>query len=317
MLHMKRRAFFLAGLVVITAGCDFQSVSSPLSTLTIAPPSNPYQSTTKTPIPLTPTIPLLTAEPLIPTPTPFKHIVQAGETLYGIAIKYNVLLDRIVSANPDLDTSLLTVGTEVIIPLAEEEADISPTPTPYPLLRENPVCYPTADGGLWCYALIENNQNISLENISLAFNIYNEDHVLVKSQIAFPPLDILYPGQTIPVGLLIPDTQASQNQINTTLLTAFPSDRTDPLVAILDHSLEYSRENTIVHVSGIFTILERDLQGDQVWIAGVGFNEGKPVAVRKWISTEGLEQGKSYPFDFQLYSLGPRIDQVQLFSELH
>lgn len=316
MLHMKRNAFLLAGLVLIIAGCDFQSATGPFSTLTIAPPSNPYQSTTRTPAPLTPTLPLYTAQPLIPTPTPFKHIIQPGDTLYGIAIKYNISLDSLVSANPGLDTSLLIVGTEIIIPLAEE-IYTPPTPTPYPLLQEKPVCYSTTDGGLWCYALVENNQNIPLENISLAFNIYDPDQVLVKSQIAFPPMNILYPGQSIPVGGLILDTQANQNQINTTLLTAYPSDRTDPLVLISDYSLTYSRENTIAHVSGIFEILEGDLQGDQVWIAGVGFSEGKPAAVRKWISAAGLEPGKPYEFDLQLYSLGPRLDQIQLFSELH
>ena len=170
---------------------------------------------------------------------------------------------------------------------------------------------------MWCYALVENSHNISLENVSLAFNIYDADQVLVKSQIAFSPLNILYPGQSIPVGVFIPDTQANQNQINTTLLTAYSSDRTDPLVMISDYSLEYSRENTIAHVSGIFEILDGGLQGGQVWIAGVGFSEGKPAVVRKWISAAGLEPGKPYPFDLQLYSLGPRIDQVHLFSELH
>jgi LysM repeat protein len=316
MLHMKRSAFFLAVLVLFTAGCDFQSVSGPFSTLTIAPPLNPYQSTTKTPAPLTPTIPLHTEQPLIPTPTPFKYIVQAGDTLYGIAIKYNILLDRLVSANPGLDTRLLTVGTEVIIPLAEED-NLPPTPTPYPLLQEKPVCYPTTDGGVWCYALVENNNDIALENVALAFNIYDADQVLVRSQIAFLPLNVLFPGQSIPVGVLIPNTLANQNQINTTLLSAYPSDRTDPLILNSDYSLEYSRENTIVHVSGILEIPEGDPQGDQVWIVGVGFSEGIPSAVRKWISAEGLEQGKPYPFDFLLYSLGPQIDQVQLFSELH
>lgn len=300
----------------MTAGCNFQLEPRPFSTLTIAPPLNPYQSTTETPVPPTSTIPLPTAEPIIPTPTPFIHIVQEGETLYGLAIKYNIFLDRLVSVNPELDTSVLSVGSEVIIPLAEEEYN-PPTPTPYPLLQDTPVCYPTTDGGLWCFIQVENNQNFSLENISLVFNIYNADQELVKSQIAYPPLNILFPDQSIPVGAFIPDTQANQNQINTTLLSAYPSEITEPQVLISDYALVYSQDNTVAHIKGAFEILDGNPTESQVWIAGIGYNNGKPVAVRKWISSEGLKQGKSYSFDFLLYSLGPQIDRVKLLGELH
>ena len=306
----------MAGLLIITAGCSIIPEPGPSSTLSIAPPVNPYQSTTKTPDSLTPTIPLPTAQPLIPTPTPFKHIIQSGDTFYGLALLYNVSLDRLVSANPGLDSNSLIVGTEVIIPYAEEE-DLPATPTPYPILYEKPVCYPTTDGGSWCFSLVENNQGISLENISLAFNIYDEDQELVKSQIAYPLLDILHTGQSFPVGVLIPDTQANQDQITATLLTAYPSDRTEPQVLISDNSLEYSQENTIAQISGIFEILSGQNKGDEVWIVGVGFNDGIPVGIRKWVSVEKLEEGEPYPFEFLLYSLGPEIDQVQLFSEMH
>lgn len=317
MLHMKRRALVLAGLVLILAGCDFQLESEPFSTLTIAPPLNPYQSTTRTPAPQTPTAPASTVEPLIPTPTPFIHIIQSDETLYGIALQYQITLDRLVSANPGLDPRNLAVGTEVIIPLADEEDLLPPTATPYPMLEEDPTCYPAADGGLWCYTLIENNQNLPLENISFAFNIYNTDQELLQSQLAFPPLYILYPDQITIVGALIDDAQAEGSQISATLLTAYPSEIKDPTVRITDYSLEYSQENTIAIISGAFEILSADITEDQVWIAGIGLSEGKPAGVRKWVSGGGLELGKVYPFEFNLYSLGPALDQIQLYGELH
>ena len=315
MLHMKRSLILLAGIGLIAAGCNIQSGTKSITTLTIEPPSNPYQSTTETPPPPTATIPLPTDIPIIPTPTPFIHIVQQDETLYGIALNYNISLDRLVSANPGLDSSMLSVGTEVIIPLAEEE-NSPPTPTPYPLLLDSPHCFPTTAGDLYCYVLITNNQNISLENISLTFNLYNEDQELVESQIAFAPLNTLFPDQSIPIGALIPDTQVDQNRISTTLLTAYPSNLQDPLVIITDYSLEFASENTVVQVKGDFEILEAGLIGRQVWIVGVGYSEGQPVAHRKWIETD-REQSNPYSFDFLLYSLGPEIDQVQLFSELH
>jgi LysM repeat protein len=313
---MKRSAYFLVGLVLITTGCKILTESDLSSTLQIAPPQNPYQSTTKTPAIITPTPQLSTAQPLLPTPTPFKHTIQPGETLYSIAIKYNISLDSLASANPGLDTRMLIVGSEVIIPF-EEEDDLLATATPYPLLVEEPNCYPITDGGLWCFSLVENIQDIPLEDVSLAFNLYDSTLDLVISQIAFPPLDILRSGQIIPVGALIQDPPVELTQVSTTLLTAYASDQTQPGAQLADYSLEYTQGNTIALVKGSFEIVSEDVQEGQVWIVGVGYSQGKPVGVRKWISAEGLDKGTLYPFEFNLYSLGPEIDQIQVFSELH
>ena len=316
MLLMKKSALLLAGLILISSGCTIQSEAGPFSTLTISPPLNPYQSTTETPDQPTPTNPLSTVQPIIPTPTPFKHTIQAGETLYGIAIRYNISLDKLASANPGLDTRLLIVGTEVIIPLSEEE-NLPPTPTPYPILVEEPTCYQTTDEGLWCYVLIDNNQDFSLEYITLAFNIYDTDQELTKSQIAYTPLDILRPGQKLPAESKNTVTPSALGQISATLLTAYASDRTEPQVLISDYSLEYSQDNTIAQINGIYEIIKGDDLGDQVWVVAVGLSEGRPVAVRKWISEEGLDMGSPYSFGITLYSLGPQIDQVEVYSELH
>ncbi len=287
------------------------------STLTLAPPENPYRSATRTPEPPTPTVVLPTAEALIPTPTPFKHVVQPGDTLYGIAIHYNISLDQLVLANPGIDTNLLSVGTELVIPRPEEDELSPPTPTPYPLDQKEPVCYPTEDGGLWCYSMVANNQDMPLENISMAFNFYSDDQELIESIIAFPPLNTLFPGQSIPVGAFIENPPSNQPRVTGSLLTAFPADLDLSSVAIIDYSVEYSQENRITAISGTFQITEADFAGDQVWIVGVAFSDGAPAGVRKWISTEDLEPDTPYSFDFKIYSLGPRIDQVSLLTEMH
>ena len=314
MLLMKRSGFLVAGLILLSAGCNIQP--EPFSTLTIAPPLNPYQSTTRTPDQPTPTNPISTTQPLIPTPTPFKHTIQPGDTLYGIAILYNISFDRLVSANPGLDTRVLIVGTEVIIPPTEEE-NLPPTPTPYPILLEEPLCYPTTNQELWCYVLIENDQGISLDSISLAFMLYDSDQDLIESRLAYSPLNRLLPGQTIPIGSLIQNPPADLDQISAALLTAYPSDQDQADADILDYSLEYSQENTIAYVKGSYEINAEEVPVNQVWILGVGFSEQKPVAVRKWIRSEEVEKGNAYSFDFYLYSLGPEIDSVQLFIELN
>ena len=320
MLHMTIKGSNLAwilGILVILTACSPGSQNAPISTLTIAPPVNPYQAKTSTPIIPTATVSLPTDQPLIPTATPFSHTIQTGDTLYGIAIQYNISLDKLVSANPGVDTSLLSIGTKLVIPFSEEDELSVPTPTPYPVPFTEPVCYSTKDVGIWCFLLVENTQNLVLENLSASFNLYDQNQELVQSVMAIPPLNTLFPDQKIPLVAFIKPAQVDQYRVTGTLLTALPSERIEPLTAITDYSVKYSQENTVAQISGIVEVLATEVDSNEIWIAAVGFSAGKPVGIRKWASAESVDPETSYPFDIQLYSLGPRIDQVLLLSELH
>ncbi len=44
------------------------------------------------------------------------YIVQDGDTLYGIALDFNVSLDALIAANPSIDPNLLAAGQQVVIP---------------------------------------------------------------------------------------------------------------------------------------------------------------------------------------------------------
>ena len=52
-------------------------------------------------------------------------------------------------------------------------------------------------------------------------------------------------------------------------------------------------------------------------MAAVAYSDGNPVGIRKWISAGELQPGENLVFEMILYSLGPPIEKVQLFSELH
>jgi LysM repeat protein len=313
---MAKRLLLLVGFLLICASCKAAVEIESSSTLTIAPPLNPYQSITDTPQIPTATVPLPTAQPLIPTPTPFLHAVEPGETLYGIALKYNITLDDLVLANPGINTSALSIGTELVIPPSEDDQTV-PTPTPFPVSLGEPTCYETQDGGLWCYLLVENDQNLALEDISLAFNFFVDPQELVQSVIAIPPLNLLFPGQSIPAGAWIEDPPEDWTGLTASLLTAFPADIEEPAVEITDYAVTYSQEHTIAEVSGTYEIKDLQAAGSQVWIAGIAFNEDSVAGVRKWASGQDLAAETPYEFEFQIYSLGPRIDQVQLLGELH
>jgi murein DD-endopeptidase MepM/ murein hydrolase activator NlpD/LysM repeat protein len=73
--------------------------------------------------------PLPSATPLPPTatplpPGPFIHVIEGGDTLFGLALEYDVTMEDILIANSMSASDILHIGQEVIIPIEP------PTPEP-------------------------------------------------------------------------------------------------------------------------------------------------------------------------------------------
>lgn len=51
-----------------------------------------------------------------PPPCPFTHVVQPGDTVWKLSMKYHVSVDRILAANPGVDPYNLQIGSTLIIP---------------------------------------------------------------------------------------------------------------------------------------------------------------------------------------------------------
>ncbi len=86
---------------------------------------------------LAPTRPMPTATSTsvspTPSPTPLIHVIQPGDSMSAIAVKYDVPIEAIAKANDIEDTNVIHVGQKLIIP--------GPTPTPGPTLL--PTATPT------------------------------------------------------------------------------------------------------------------------------------------------------------------------------
>ncbi len=95
---------------------------TPTLTLTPLPP-------TRTPVP-SDTAPAATpTELLTPTPTrPFTYTVELGDTLYGIAEKFDLSVTVLMAANGITDPSL-NIGQQLVIPPGDAQP---PTATPLP-----------------------------------------------------------------------------------------------------------------------------------------------------------------------------------------
>ncbi len=320
MLNMKNEVKFLGWMMlalVIASGCQASATAPTKIPQPISPPLTPFQVKTIPPTITTTPITIPTEQPIFPSPTPFKHVVQPGDTLFGIALKYNISLDRLVSANPGIDTRILTVGIQLNIPFEADENLSIPTPTPYPVSVNTPTCLLTNDGGMWCFSDIHNNQRLSLENISAALNLYNDENKLMQSYIAIPPLNYLFPNQTIPVSAFIPPPLPEGYKVTAALITSLPSERDKALTEILDPEIRYNEDRTIAEIAGSVRVEELTTEENQVWVAAVAYSDGYPVGIRKWISAGELQLEEDIIFELNLYSLGPPIDKIQLFSELH
>ena len=101
------------------------------------------------------------------------------------------------------------------------------------------------------------------------------------------------------------------------LLTAFPSERKKTKTEIVDSDLDYNEDKTIVEINGDVEPKGELVKENQIWIAAIAYHQGEPVGIRKWVSKTNLTEGESIPFQLYLYSLGPEIDKIALFSELH
>lgn len=110
---MGRR--FLARMVVIVLIVGVLVSLGPLSALAAPPPP------TSPPAPAAP--------PVAPAPTyPVYHVVQWGENLTRIALRYGTTVWAIAQANGIWDVNRIRAGQVLLIPVA------GPTPTPQPTI---------------------------------------------------------------------------------------------------------------------------------------------------------------------------------------
>lgn len=134
-------------------------------TSTPSPTVTPPPSATLSPTPPTPTkefsdTPTATEGPS-PTPTPVIYTVQEGDTLFAIAVEYQVDVEAIKIAN-NLTSDALAVGQTLTIPVGGGIETPTPTPLPTGLPRGARIQYTVLLGD-------------TLEVIAAKFNSTAED----------------------------------------------------------------------------------------------------------------------------------------------
>lgn len=209
----SRLCLLLAGLSLaglLLGSC--RPVQDPRPPSATPAPLTPYRTHIPTPLAAAPdpedgtAVPTPTIPPP-PTPTPIIYQVQEGDTLLSIAFQFGVTLDELVLANPEIDPNFLSIGEAITIPLStadEGTPEVLPTPTPLPVAVSPPACYPSGDGGAWCFVLVENDQDVHLENLAAWVRLYAADGSSLEGVAAAPPLNLVAPGERLPLVAYFP-----------------------------------------------------------------------------------------------------------------
>ena len=327
-----RMAWVLLGLAAGLWACTASPTALPTPTPLRVGTLIPYRTPTPTPTPLLlPSLPAPTETPA-PTATPFTYTVKQGDTMLAIAFNYGLSLDQLLAANPTVQPRLLSVGTLLVIPIEGEIATAAPTAAPLPLQAVEPVCYSQADGGLWCFMQVVNDQAQAVENLSGRISLFSISGESLGSQPAYAPLNILRPGERLPLVAYFSPPVVGELIAQGELLSALAVAEGDPryLVAGFQaNTLTTSTDGMSARVSGVVLLPEGEPAAGSLWLAGVAYDvTGKIVGVRKWqvevpcsaaaqeAGTPAPESGcNRLPFEGTIYSLGSTIDTVEILVE--
>jgi LysM repeat protein len=316
-----KREFFITGLIfsLLLTACRAEIVQ-PTQDLASEVTLVFYQSKTptssRTPSGLGTPTPLPSS-----TPTPRFHTIGRGDTFSGIAFKYGVSIQALQTANPLVDPYVLSVGTIVAIPPAEPQVygtPVIPSPTPISLQLGQPRCYADASGGLWCFALVTNTQEIMVENITGFIRLADESGQVYDMQ-AYLPLDSLPAGASLPLAAFLPEPGIEPARVEAAINIALPVSQPENrfLAVIFDEQdIRISPDGNSAFISGEVRLNDPSLEAKQVKVVAVAYDsEGVLTGVRVWESKIPLIPGQRLPFSFRVYRSGGEISRVELVIE--
>ncbi len=296
----------------------FLTACAPPADLTSAPVTLvPYS--TSTPAPTLPwTSGLVTASAALPSPTPFVYTVGQGDTLGSIALKFNVKIEDLQAANPDVSPNSMSVGQVLKIPSDPENPSGEPTPQPAPFRVEQTACHPSADGGMWCFVLARNDSSTALENVSAQVTLTDASGNQLASQPALLPLNILPANSSLPLAVFFAPPIPADAHPQVQILTAIqlqPGDARYLPASTQNVLVQVDWNGRSAQVSGGIFIPAESKAAASVWVAATAYDElGVVVGVRRW-EVGAIPPGTSLPFAMTVSSLGGEIARVEVVVE--
>jgi len=318
---MEKRHLYLAVVLVLSllAACSsVEKQRAPLPTATL----RSFASNTPTSKPVSSLTQIGTPIPAGPTPTPFVHIIQQGETLLEIAFRYGVQFDNIVLINPEIDPNLLRIGEEIRIPgPGGEPVDILlPTPTPIPVHLKTLGCYDTPSLAYVCMVSITNTEEFMVAGVSAHITLHNRDGLILDNQIVYAPISQIPTGQEIPLIAIFGHRPSGYSGFHVDLLSAVQvADLMDelPVIDVLETTTIYKAEKRLAEVSGRLSITSHEGDEFLVRVVGVAMDaKGEPIGMNVWERQVENAIDEEIEYRISIFSLGPEIAEISIYSEV-
>jgi hypothetical protein len=253
----------------------------------------------------------------LPTPTTTTYTVVQGDTLNSIAQRYRVSLESLLAENPGVKPTVLPVGTKLVIPTGNSVPG-EPTPSPAPLQVRQARCWPETSGGLWCFALVQNEYAEILEDLSAQFTLLDSNGQELTGQTAFALLNILPPGRAMPLAVHFPPPVETDATVRVQVLTAIrlsPGDMRYLPVMLENTLVSVDASGRTAQVSGLVRLTGQGT-ANTLWVLVIAYDAtGNVVGVRRWESSSALITASPVEFAFQLSSVGPGIARVEFLAE--
>lgn len=226
---------FTVFVCVWVAGCNLVSDASPGTasptayphiTLTVGRPMPPSPRATSAPARIVtaeaPTSAPAT-EPPSPSAAPVTYVIQTGDTLLDIALRYEISLEALRAANASADLSLLQPGQVLVIPVSVEvstEPVVQPSPTPLALRVQPPTCYDTRAETVLCLGLIENTQEVPAARVMVEVRLLRLGGDPPLAEIATIEQALIPPGSSAPYRVVFNATWGQFTGATAALLSA-------------------------------------------------------------------------------------------------
>jgi LysM repeat protein len=146
------------------------------------------------------------------TATPVLYIVRAGDTLVGIAAANGVMLDELLTLNPDVQPELLMVGQELLLPpLPTAVAPVAiATNQPESLEISGLTPYSSISGGIWVMGEVYNTGQQPTELVRVEVTLLDSATTEFGKETLWLTPVTLPAGGKAPFGVLFQDVDLAQ-----------------------------------------------------------------------------------------------------------
>jgi len=293
---------------------------APVSTVTQSPLLKTTGSRTSLP----------TASPsATPTLVPVTYKVTKNDDMFGIAFRFGISPQALMTANPTVNPRSMGIGTVLIIPVTPvpggqpgskgitPNPQASATPGLVSAVRA-PDCYSAGDGGVWCFWLIQSGATQGVENVTGTINLAQPGGAALE-QTAGTPLDIIPAGQALPIAAYFPAPVPTTLSATAKFTAVFPLAKDDGRylpVEIRDQQVTLDVASGGAIITGRLSLAAGSKNASHVRLAATAFDrDGAVVGLRVWEAVGPLEGGSNLPFQIQVDSLGLPVNQVSLQAE--